>query len=32
MKVWSFRVWGLYFTQADGVTDRKAVRKEKMNV
>ena len=32
MKVWSFRVRGLYFIQADGATDRKAVRKEKMNV
>ncbi|MGYP001763896786 len=32
MKLWSFRVRGLYFIQADGATDRKAVRKEKMNV
>ncbi len=29
MKLWSFRVRGLYFIQADGATDRKAVRKEK---
>ena len=32
MKLWSFRVRGLYFIQADGETERKAIQKEKMNV